>query len=96
LWSALERVSFDLMSSGPSVVKPVIKGFMKAGVTLLEKGRESVASFAETLEDLLAEVRSEHVTQQTPKKSAKKSAAATPVANSEPAHVVKPAAAQKA
>ncbi len=52
-------VSRDLLSVENSMTRPVVKGFIKAGVTLLEKGRESVAHLFETVEDLLAEVRSE-------------------------------------
>jgi|GEM_PF-3115912 len=89
-------VSRDLMSSGPSIVKPVIKGFMKAGVNLLEKSRESIAGFAETIEDLLAEVRSEQVTKETPKAASKKASTAPATATSEPAKAVKASAAQKA
>ncbi len=87
-------VSRDLISSGPSIVKPVIKGFMKAGVNILEKSRESIAGFAETIEDLLAEVRSEQVAKETPKAAPKKASTATVA--SEPAKAVKASAAQKA
>ncbi len=52
-------VSRDLLSTENSMTRPVVKGFIKAGVNLMEKGRESVAHLFETVEDLLAEVRSE-------------------------------------
>ncbi len=52
-------VSRDLMSTNNSMMRPVVKGFIRAGTTLIEKSRESVAHMFETLEDLLAEVRSE-------------------------------------
>ncbi len=76
-------ISRDLLSNGSSVLKPVIKGFMKAGVTLVEKGRESIAGFTETLEDLMAEVRSEHFSKAS-------SAAAPATAEATPAPAVKP------
>jgi hypothetical protein len=52
-------VSRDLMASSGSVFRPLVKGFLKTGVALAEKGRESLAHVLETVEDLLAEVRSE-------------------------------------
>lgn len=89
-------VSRDLLSNGNSVVKPVIKGVMKAGVTLMEKTRESVAGVAETLEDLLAEIRSEHLAKEGPKNTSAKRAGATAAAPvTEPAKTVKATAAQK-
>lgn len=55
-------VSRDLIANGSSYFKPSIKGVMRVGMKLVEKGRESIASFTETLEDLMAEVRSETIT----------------------------------
>lgn len=52
-------VSRDLLSTQNSMMRPLVKGFIKTGVNLLEKGRESLAHMFETVEDLLAEVRSE-------------------------------------
>lgn len=80
-------VSRDLLANGSSVMRPVMKGFMKAGVTVMEKTRESVVEFTETLEDMLAEVRSEHFSKQGPKRAPVKRAGATAAAASEPAKV---------
>ncbi|HYX32716.1 MAG TPA: DUF5132 domain-containing protein [Oligoflexus sp.] len=79
-------ISRDLLANGSSVMKPVMKGFMKAGVTVMEKTRESVVEFTETLEDLLAEVRSEHFANQAPKRSPVKRSTTTATAES-PKHV---------
>ena len=46
----------------PGVAKaarPILKGAMKIGVTLYEKGNEAVAEAAEIVEDLIAESKSE-------------------------------------
>jgi len=83
-------ISRDLLSNGSSVVKPVIKGIMKAGVAILEKTRESVAGVAETLEDLLAEVRTEHFAKES-SGTASKRAGATAAASPETAKNVKTA-----
>ena len=83
-------VTRDLLSSESSMVKPVIKSFMKAGVTLLEKTRESVAGVSETLEDWFAEIRSEHITKAESQTAVKATATAA-----EPAKAVKATAAQK-
>ncbi|WP_176736518.1 DUF5132 domain-containing protein [Oligoflexus tunisiensis] len=88
-------VSRDLLANGSSVMRPVIKGFLKAGVTVMEKTRESVVEFTETLEDMLAEVRSEHFARQGPKRPVTKRAGATATATSEPAKTVKSAATHK-
>lgn len=55
-------VSRDLLQPENSMTRPLIKTFLKTGVTVLEKGRESLAHMFETIEDLLAEVRSEKKT----------------------------------
>lgn len=52
-------VSRDLMSANNSMMRPLVKGVIRAGYTLVEKGRESVAHMFETVEDLIAEVRTE-------------------------------------
>jgi hypothetical protein len=88
-------VSRDLLANGSSVMRPVIKGVLKAGVTVMEKTRESVVEFTETLEDMLAEVRSEHFAKQGPKRTTTKRSGATATATSEPAKTVKSAAAHK-
>ncbi len=49
----------DLLASDESFTRPLVKGVLKAGHSLLLKGRESFAHFTETLEDLLAEVQAE-------------------------------------
>jgi hypothetical protein len=85
-------VSRDLLANGSSVMRPVMKGFMKAGVTVMEKTRESVVEFTETLEDMLAEVRSEHFAKQGPKRAPVKRAGATAATASEPAKVKSTAA----
>lgn len=55
-------VSRDLMSANNSMMRPLVKGIIRAGYTLVEKGRESVAHMFETFEDLVAEVRTEKTT----------------------------------
>lgn len=42
-----------------SVAKPLAKAAIKGGLTLYEKGRETVAEMGEVLEDLVAEAKSE-------------------------------------
>lgn len=42
-----------------TVAKPVLKGAIKLGVTLYEKGNEAVAEVTEVFEDLVAEAKSE-------------------------------------
>ncbi len=90
-------VSRDLLANGSSVMRPVMKGFMKAGVAVMEKTRESVVEFTETLEDMLAEVRSEHFVKQGPKRTVVKrsGATATATAATEPAKAVKSTATHK-
>lgn len=88
-------ISRDLLSNGSSVMKPIMKGFMKAGVTMMEKTRESVVGFTETLEDMLAEVRSEHFAKEGPQRAASKRSSATATTASEPAKAVKATAAHK-
>lgn len=88
-------ISRDLLANGSSVMKPVIKGFMKAGVTVLEKTRESVVEFTETLEDMLAEVRSEHFAKQSPKRPPVKRPSSAATATTEPVKANKATAAHK-
>lgn len=42
-----------------SILRPLAKSVIKGGILLYEKGRETGAELAETLEDLVAEARSE-------------------------------------
>jgi hypothetical protein len=42
-----------------TAAKPLVKGVIKVGVTLYEKGNEALAEAGEVLEDLLAEAKSE-------------------------------------
>src|SRR5687768_14377637 len=42
-----------------SIVRPTTKAAIKGGVLLYEKGRESLAEFSETVDDLVAEAKSE-------------------------------------
>ncbi|MCX6127806.1 MAG: DUF5132 domain-containing protein [Proteobacteria bacterium] len=57
-------VSRDLISNGPSMLRPLVKGVMKMGVTVLEKTRDTIAQMVESAEDLMAEVRSEQRSKQ--------------------------------
>lgn len=52
-------VSRDLLASDASYVRPFVKGAMKTGMNAWEKGLETLSSLAETLEDIMAEIRSE-------------------------------------
>ncbi|HVO95092.1 MAG TPA: DUF5132 domain-containing protein [Terriglobales bacterium] len=42
-----------------TAAKPLVKGAIKLGVTLYEKGNEAVAEVSEVIEDLVAEAKSE-------------------------------------
>jgi Protein of unknown function (DUF5132) len=42
-----------------TVAKPLVKGVIKTGMTLYDKGNEVVAEVGEMIEDLMAEVKSE-------------------------------------
>jgi hypothetical protein len=42
-----------------TAAKPLVKGVIKVGVTLYEKGNEAIAEVGEVLEDLVAEAKSE-------------------------------------
>jgi hypothetical protein len=42
-----------------SILKPIIKGGIKTGLILVEKGRQLAAEAQETLEDLVAEAKAE-------------------------------------
>ncbi len=48
-----------LMPAVVAAARPLFKGAMKLGVTLYEKGNEAVAEAGETVEDLIAEAKSE-------------------------------------
>jgi hypothetical protein len=47
-----------------TVAKPLVKGAIKVGVSLYEKGNEAIAEVGEVLEDLVAEAKSEMVEEQ--------------------------------
>jgi hypothetical protein len=42
-----------------TAAKPLVKGIIKVGVTLYDKGNEAIAEVGEVLEDLVAEAKSE-------------------------------------
>ncbi|HEY7554796.1 MAG TPA: DUF5132 domain-containing protein [Candidatus Binatia bacterium] len=42
-----------------TAAKPLVKGAIKLGVTLYEKGNEAIAEVSEVIEDLVAEAKSE-------------------------------------
>jgi hypothetical protein len=42
-----------------TVAKPLVKGVIRTGMTLYDKGNEVVAEMGEMIEDLVAEVKSE-------------------------------------
>lgn len=48
-----------LLPAVATAAKPLVKGVIKAGVTLYEKGNEAIAEMGEVLEDLVAEAKSE-------------------------------------
>jgi hypothetical protein len=48
-----------LMPGVATAARPLLKGAMKLGVTLYEKGNEAVAEAGEAVEDLIAEAKSE-------------------------------------
>jgi hypothetical protein len=48
-----------LIPAVATAARPVLKGAMKLGVTLYEKGNEAVAEAGELMEDLIAEARSD-------------------------------------
>jgi hypothetical protein len=48
-----------LIPAVTTAVRPLLKGAMKVGVTLYEKGNEAVAEAGEVMEDLIAEAKSE-------------------------------------
>ena len=50
-------VSREITRIGLAVAKPLTKSFVKAAVSSLEKGKESIAYFGESFEDLVAEVK---------------------------------------
>jgi hypothetical protein len=47
-----------------TVAKPLVKGAIKVGVSLYEKGNEAIAEVGEVLEDLVAEAKSEMVVEE--------------------------------
>ena len=49
----------EIVENGGQVFKPLVKSIVKGAVTLMEKGRESLAFFSESFEDVVAEARSE-------------------------------------
>ncbi len=53
-------ITRDVLSSGPSIFRPVVKGAIKTGIALANKTRESLIEMVENVEDLFAEIRSEH------------------------------------
>jgi hypothetical protein len=48
-----------------TVAKPLVKGAIKVGVTLYEKGNEAIAEVSEVFEDLVAEAKSEMTSAET-------------------------------
>lgn len=52
-------ISREIMSVGAAVVRPITKAAVKSSMLVFEKSRETLAHFTETLEDLVAEARSE-------------------------------------
>ena len=53
-----------------TVAKPLVKGAIKVGVTLYEKGNEAIAEVSEVIEDLVAEAKSEMAVGETSSASA--------------------------
>jgi hypothetical protein len=47
-----------------TVAKPLVKGAIKVGVSLYDKGNEALAEVGEVLEDLVAEAKSEMAVEQ--------------------------------
>jgi hypothetical protein len=45
--------------------RPMVKGLIKGGVFLYQKGREAVATSGEMMEDVLAEIQSEEMEKRT-------------------------------
>ena len=80
-------VTRDVISNGPSIFRPVVKGFIKAGVILANKSRESMVNLMENVEDLFAEIRSEQI-QKTSKSSPRPSTspAEAHTSKAKPAH----------
>lgn len=52
-------LSRELVSTGAAVLRPVTKIAVKSSMIVFEKSRETLAHFSETLEDLVAEAKSE-------------------------------------
>jgi hypothetical protein len=57
--AAVGFVSRDLLASEKSYVRPFVKGTMKSGTSAWGKGLELLSHLTETLEDIMAEIRSE-------------------------------------
>lgn len=49
----------EVLPSFKSVGRPLAKATVKSGITLFEKGRETVAVWSEALEDLVVEAKAE-------------------------------------
>ena len=86
----------DILASEESFTRPLVKGVLKTGHVLLQKGRESFAHFAETIEDLLAEVQAEAREAATRKTETAVTPAAAPKGAEETRAPEEPASAQKA
>jgi hypothetical protein len=54
-----------LLPAVATAAKPLVKGAIRLGVTLYEKGNEAIAEVSEVLEDLVAEAKSEMAAAQT-------------------------------
>lgn len=52
-------LSREIVSSGAAVLRPITKIAVKSSMVIFEKSRETLAHFSETLEDLVAEAKSE-------------------------------------
>lgn len=52
-------ISRDLLANESSYLRPFVKGAMKTSMNAWEKGMEAMSSLGETLEDIMAEIRSE-------------------------------------
>lgn len=52
-------ISGRLAGTAKDGVRPVVKGMLKSGLLVVEKGRQGAAQLGEMVEDLVAEIRSE-------------------------------------
>ena len=48
-----------LLPVAASVVRPLVKGAVRTGIVLYDKGNEAIAGMGEVIEDLVAEIKSE-------------------------------------